>query len=122
MKTFVSTDAIPISVGDNAADNDRVRRAAHQDDLWFHLHNLPSTHVILHSHGINKIPRSSINEAAQLVKYFSSRELSVVTVNYIKVRYIQGTPKLGQVILKKQASSIQVSENYDTLKYFNLVS
>ncbi|KAL0230981.1 hypothetical protein GEMRC1_010386 [Eukaryota sp. GEM-RC1] len=109
MYQAVTSDNISYSVGENALENDELRRAAHQNDLWFHLHNLPSAHAILYCHNLKRVPLSSIKEVAEAVMFWSAKHLSSVRVNYCKVKYIRSGDKPGSVVLKKTPTTITVS-------------
>ncbi|KAL0208794.1 hypothetical protein P9112_011381 [Eukaryota sp. TZLM1-RC] len=120
VRTFTSSEGFTISIGENAADNDKIRKAAHQNDLWFHLNKLSSAHAILHCGKAKSLPRVSIHETAQLVKYFSARHLVSVTIIYCKTRYVRGGGNVGSVQLKKATQNLNVSEDLRTLSYFGL--
>lgn len=46
-----------IIIGENAKDNWNIIDMADQNDIWFHINNIPSPHIILKSNGkkINEI-------------------------------------------------------------------
>jgi hypothetical protein len=47
VRTFKSEQGITILVGENAGENDSIRRRASQKSLWLHLDGMPSAHVLL---------------------------------------------------------------------------
>eukprot|EP00566_Odontella_aurita_P024859 CAMPEP_0113559594 /NCGR_PEP_ID=MMETSP0015_2-20120614/18980_1 /TAXON_ID=2838 /ORGANISM="Odontella" /LENGTH=95 /DNA_ID=CAMNT_0000461241 /DNA_START=272 /DNA_END=556 /DNA_ORIENTATION=+ /assembly_acc=CAM_ASM_000160 len=74
--SFLAEDGTPLLVGQNAQENDLLCRRASQLDLWFHLDNRPSPHVILQLSartGAKKGDASpdAIRDACQLVKHHS---------------------------------------------------
>lgn len=76
MRIIESSDALTITIGENADENQNLCKRARQNDLWFHLDGQPSPHAILTAPAGKKMSdtqiRQSIHEASQLVKYFSS--------------------------------------------------
>ena len=90
---LVSPDGLPILVGRNSRQNDRVTfRQAKSDDLWFHAQGVPGSHVIVRTTG-QETPPSTIRRAAELAAYFSSlREEIDVTVVYTERRHVRRVP------------------------------
>jgi predicted ribosome quality control (RQC) complex YloA/Tae2 family protein len=87
-------------IGQNAHENDLIRKGKHPLDIWFHLHNVPSCHIILESRGDN-IPKRYLYTIQQLLlKYTPRAPLNVKTI-YTEIRYIKNTPTPGSVITKK---------------------
>ena len=41
-------EGFKISVGRNAKENQRLLESAKADDLWFHIKDVPSAHLIIH--------------------------------------------------------------------------
>ena len=79
-KTFVNNI---IKIGQNKHENDTLVKESKQTDLWFHLANLPSCHVILESDNVNQATIEMIVYAAQLTKQNTKyRDHSKTIVNY----------------------------------------
>lgn len=58
-------------VGSNAHDNWRVIEQSEEDDVWFHLDDVPSCHVVLqHSEHIN---RSILKHCAAICKSYTNK-------------------------------------------------
>lgn len=77
MRSLKSSDGLEIRIGENAKENDAICKQAGQNDIWFHLENGSSPHVILEVGGKKKAYkdiRDSIHECTQLVKYFSKQK------------------------------------------------
>lgn len=97
-----------ISIGQNAKENDLLFHKAHQNDVWFHLKNLPSAHLYLHwKNDIlpdKETQKEIYTECANLVKQFSKCSHNA-RINYIQRKYLkkETTCKPGEVILKKSA-------------------
>lgn len=93
-----SCDTATILIGKNAADNWKIVDEAENRDLWFHVANHPSCHVILKAKDINFY---NINLAAQRCKEHSKlRNLTTVTVMYTTKDNIKKGQNVGEVIIK----------------------
>lgn len=83
---FISSQGNPILVGKNNRQNDRLRRKAQGEDLWFHAKDIPGSHVILKVSSPEPSPQE-ITEAASLAAYYSKgQSSSKVTVDYLEVK------------------------------------
>ncbi|MBQ6555643.1 MAG: NFACT family protein, partial [Firmicutes bacterium] len=80
---FVSSDGFDIYVGKNNTQNDELTlKTAHSTDIWFHTKNIPGSHVIIISRGMD-VPDTTLTEAATLAAYYSkAQESSMVPVDY----------------------------------------
>ncbi|WP_457565787.1 NFACT RNA binding domain-containing protein, partial [Caldithrix abyssi] len=87
VKKFRSTSGLEIWVGMDDATNDQLTfKESHGNDLWFHVHGFPGSHVILRC-GETEVEadKQSIKEAAQLAAYFSKmRNAKKVAVHYCR--------------------------------------
>lgn len=83
---FYSTAGIPILVGKNNIQNDKLTtKAARRSDIWLHVRNTQGSHVIVSCNGAEPDERT-IFEAATLTAYFSqAREGTKVPVDYTRV-------------------------------------
>ena len=98
-----------IIIGENAAENDDIVKNARQTDLWFHLADFPSCHVIIESSKDFPVTKNMINYCAGLVKENTKyKNLSKVKVNYTSIKNIKRTEIKGQVIIKGKISNIIV--------------
>lgn len=94
--------------GKTDADNDLLSlRFAAPGDLWFHIHGLPGSHVVLR-HPENREPdQATIRLAAAIAAWHSkARNAGVVPVNYTEARHV-GKPrgaKPGSVTIKREKS------------------
>jgi len=109
---FVAADGTPLLVGQTAAENDGLCKRASQLDLWFHLDNQPSPHVILQlsaTVGAKKggASANAITDACQLCKAYSkgiNARSAQSAVIYIEAKHVgkgKEDPKTGQVQLSK---------------------
>ncbi|NJP39575.1 fibronectin/fibrinogen-binding protein [Oscillospiraceae bacterium HV4-5-C5C] len=70
-RRYMSSDGWLIMAGRNNLQNDRLTlKTAHKQDLWFHVHQAPGTHVIVRSAG-QEVPETTLLEAAQTAAWFS---------------------------------------------------
>lgn len=82
---FTTTAGSVVLVGKNNRQNDELSfKTANKDDLWFHVKDLPGSHVILK----NAHPsEEEIIEVAQLAAYYSKgRNSSHVQVDYLPAK------------------------------------
>ena len=105
MKTFMIKE-YTLTVGQNAKENDELITNSNENFIWFHLANLPSCHGILNC-TIDKLTSTLIFQCACKIKkntkYKKNRDIKV---NYIELKFIQKTNKLGEVLLLKKPFSV----------------
>ena len=89
-------------VGRNNVQNDELTlKIAEKDDVWFHVKDIPGSHVIMVTGG-EEPSESDYTEAAECAAYYSKATGDVVAVDYTKGKNIkkpQGA-KPGFVIYK----------------------
>ncbi|MDD2268016.1 MAG: NFACT family protein [Eubacteriales bacterium] len=86
---FVTSGGYTIRVGKNNVQNDRLTFSADKDDLWFHVKNLPGSHVIMYTDGAEP-SEADYTEAAEIAAYYSqARESAKVSVDYTKRRFLK---------------------------------
>ncbi len=98
---YIASNGMDILVGKNNRQNDELTlKTSSRDDLWFHVQNMPGSHVIIRNNG-EEVDQASLMEAASLAAYYSNgRKNSRVAVDYTErknVRKPKGA-KLGMVI------------------------
>lgn len=92
---FTMNDGYTIFVGKNGRQNDRLTlRDSKPDDIWFHIHALPGSHVILSLPNKDAVPSDELMEkAAKAAAWFSgARNTSKADVDYTRVRNIKKIP------------------------------
>ncbi len=97
---------IKIKYGKNAKENWTLIENASPDDLWFHIDDYPSTHVILEYHESDKINiEDYIDECIKLcvektpkIKSYVPK-INKVKVIYTKVENIKKGKSVGEVII-----------------------
>ncbi len=99
-----------VYIGKNNKQNDLiVSKLSSSDDLWFHTHNCPGSHILLKVTD-NKTPDDgTILECCKLAKkYSSASESTKIGVIYTKRKYLKKPPKsnLGYVTYKNEQEVI----------------
>lgn len=100
--TFKTTDGMTLLVGRNNIQNDRLTmKEAQKDDVWFHVKDMPGSHVILVTDGREPSDRD-YTEAAGIAAGYSKATSDLVAVDYTRVRNIRkpSGSKPGYVIYK----------------------
>ena len=83
---------------------------AAQNDMWFHAHGYPGSHVILRREGRKEEPsKQSLGEAAGVAAFWSKgKSAKKVPVVYTLAKYVSkpkgGAP--GQAIMKREKTII----------------
>jgi predicted ribosome quality control (RQC) complex YloA/Tae2 family protein len=72
-----------ISLGKNEKGNIELLKSAKRSDIWLHLKDMPSTHVIIRTNK-NKIDDEVLSFAAKLCVDFSIKERGEYRVDYTK--------------------------------------
>ncbi len=86
---FVTTDGMTLYVGKNNLQNDRITfKLAEKDDVWFHVKDIPGSHVILATEGREPTDRD-YTEAAGIAAGYSKATGDLVAVDYTRVKNIR---------------------------------
>ena len=112
---FLSSAGVPIYVGKNNEQNDRLTRSAPPDALWLHVKDAAGSHVIVDCKGMPD--KGTLLEAAMLAVHFSSQRSGVsVPVDYVAKRYVKkpSGSKPGFVIFTNQRT-ILVTPDTNTI-------
>ena len=98
-----------IIIGKNKNENWAIIDDASGTDLWFHISEIPSCHVILkNDEKINSVPRQVIKRCAYLCKINSSaKTMSKCDVIYASVSNVKKTSVVGQVTVT-QSKTVSV--------------
>jgi predicted ribosome quality control (RQC) complex YloA/Tae2 family protein len=92
-----------IMVGESAQDNWDVIDASDENDLWFHVNNIPSCHVVLKVID-NKMPHKSVLiYCACLCKEGSKAKKSNSKTNiiYTEIKNVKKDKTVGSVVTKQ---------------------
>ena len=99
---YYTKDGIEICIGKNNLQNDYLTfKHAHRYDTWFHVKDMPGSHVIVKG---DQLDEYTIRLASNIAAYFSKgKNSSSVPVNYTLVKTLKkpNAAKPGQVILDK---------------------
>lgn len=100
-KEYTSKEGYRILVGRNNRQNDELTtRVANKNDLWFHVKNIPGSHVIVFCGG-EPVSEETVLYAARIAAFNSkAASSSQVPVDYTPVKYVKkpNGAKPGMVI------------------------
>ena len=116
---YISSEGFEILVGkNNKQNNDITFKISSKEDLWFHVKDMPGSHVVLRQEG--KTPGdSSILEAATLAAYHSKAKNSTkVAVDYTQRKNVkrQHGAKPGMVIYDNYSTILVDSDERSAFK------
>ena len=101
-----------IYIGKNKEENWQLIDASNSDDVWFHIDNQPSCHVILKNTDkvkLRDIPRQVLKRAAYLCKINSlTKTQPKCDVIYVAISAITKTQIVGQVVVNGQTKIISL--------------
>lgn len=95
-----------IIVGKNQKQNIKVLQAARADDLWFHVRDVPSSHVIL-KYPTKNIPQNIIEVAAKLCIDFSGLQKGAFEVDFAHRKFVKITEGSNVVYSNYKTISIK---------------
>lgn len=85
----VTSGGYTVLIGRNNLQNDEITfKIAHKGDLWFHVKDLPGSHVILRCEG-EEPPEADYTEAAALAAGHSRATGDLVAVDYTRVKQVK---------------------------------
>ena len=93
-----------VLVGRNANENQKLLEIAKANDLWMHIRDVPSSHVIIRTDKQN-LPDSIVRSAAKLCVDFSLKSPGDYEVDYTKRKFV-----------KVQEGANVLYNKYDTIK------
>ena len=111
-------EGFKILVGKNNIQNDKLLSFADKNDLWLHVKNYHSSHVIICENG-NKIPDNVIKIASEICAYYSQGSSgNKLNVDYTKRRYVkkQGGQSLGAVTYENYSTIIVDPNEHEDFK------
>jgi predicted ribosome quality control (RQC) complex YloA/Tae2 family protein len=108
---YDTNETYTITIGQNAQNNWNIIKQASQNDIWLHIANLPSCHVIIQTKNKKKIPKKIINYAAGECKANSKfknvKNLKCIYTNVKNVK-INKNSKVGSIFLGKRAETLKI--------------
>jgi len=101
---------ITYTIGQNAEDNDVIIDAASPNDIWFHVDNKPSCHII--ASVPDNISRADIgyiiNQGVVLCKKHSYPSEKKLPILYTRIKNIQKTNIPGRIFISEEDKKIKV--------------
>jgi len=111
--SYTTSGGYGILVGKNNIQNDNLTfKLAAKDDVWFHVKDIPGSHVIMQTGGEEPSERD-YTEAAEIAAYYSKATAGPVAVDYTKVRNVKkpAGSKPGFVIYKTNYTAFVSPKN-----------
>ena len=81
----IVVDGQKVIIGKNSKGNEKILKMAKASDYWFHLKDMPSSHVILNS-GKNEPSRAILEKTAKICAEFSLSQKGLFEVDFTKRR------------------------------------
>ena len=86
---FKTSGGYTVLCGKNNTQNDYITtKLAEKTDWWFHVKNLPGSHVLMQSHG-EEPSEKDFTEAAEIAAYYSKAEGNNIAVDYTNARHVK---------------------------------
>lgn len=98
-------------IGQNKNENHQLICSSNPHDMWFHLKDISSCHLVLAVPEKNKgISRKVIKQCAVLTKEHTSKAVCLrdVSVIYTRIINLKKTERKGEVILDKDVSELTI--------------
>ena len=113
---YKTSGGYTVLVGKNNTQNDFLtHRVAEKCDIWFHVKDIPGSHVILVTGG-EEPSAKDYTEAAEIAAYFSKAGAASVAVDYTEVKNVKKPQggKPGFVTYKTNYTAYVVPKNPDS--------
>ncbi len=81
-------DDYKVLIGRNSKENQSLLKLAKSNDLWMHIRDIPSSHLIIKTDKQN-LPESVIEKAAKLCVDFSLKQAGDYEIDYCKRRFVK---------------------------------
>ncbi len=89
-----------IKIGRNAKENTEIVKEASEFDVWFHMKDSPSCHVVLENNiQLKQVPRTVLKHCGFLCRQHSKVQLHCDII-YTQIKNVKVTIIPGQVIIK----------------------
>ncbi len=92
---------VKVGVGKNASQNIALLKAASAEDIWLHVRDVPSSHMILFC-GKTKIAESVLQKAGQILIELCGIKRGNLSVDYTKRKFVKITQGANVVYAKYQ--------------------
>jgi predicted ribosome quality control (RQC) complex YloA/Tae2 family protein len=88
-----------ILIGSNKYENEQIIKSSHSNDIWFHLNDYSSCHIVLKSEGDN-IPKKYLTHVAKMFSLYKKELPKNYKVIYTNIKNIKLTDEIGTVVPK----------------------
>ena len=86
---FITSGGYTVLCGKNNVQNDYITtKLAEKSDWWFHVKNLPGSHVLLQCHG-EEPSEKDFTEAAEIAAFYSKAEGNNIAVDYSYAKHVK---------------------------------
>lgn len=91
-----------IFVGRDKNENDKLLKESAQNDLWFHLEDQSSPHIVLKNDFCEaKVPKRCLNYVGTLFQHYKGKLAKHYTVIWTEIKNVKCTDEPGTVIPSK---------------------
>ena len=99
----IEEDYGTILIGENKNENWQIIDESAKNDIWFHIENFPSCHVIFSAKDGYIVSKKDIKYIANICKIHTKKcsFLKNTRVNYTEIKNIRKGHEIGSVIMKK---------------------
>jgi len=94
-------DDYTVIIGENAKENDELVKESAPNDIWLHLENMSSAHIVIKTED-KEPPKRVINMAASLFsRYCCKKVTGRYNVIWTEIKNVKTTNTVGCVVPKK---------------------
>jgi predicted ribosome quality control (RQC) complex YloA/Tae2 family protein len=86
-----------ILIGRNKIENEQIIKSSYSNDIWFHLNDFSSCHIVLKS-GDDNIPKKYLTHIAKMFSLYKKGLPNNYKVIYTNIKNIKLTNEIGTVI------------------------
>lgn len=101
-------DGFKVSLGKSEKENIALLKEARAEDMWMHLQNIPSSHLIIHS-GKGNVPLPILEYAAKLLLDFTKYGAGNYCIDYTKRKFVKITQ--GAQVVYSNYKTLHLSKN-----------
>lgn len=82
-------DNFKISIGKSESENIALLRDARADDIWMHIRDIPSSHLIIHGTKNTQVKDEILRKAGEILLSFAKLNAGNFLVDYTKRRFVK---------------------------------
>lgn len=97
-----------ISVGRNQKENIALLKDAKAEDMWLHIQDIPSSHLIIHC-GKSKIPDIILQKASRILVGFTKSFAGNYAIDYTKRKFVKITQ--GANVLYNHQQTLHITKD-----------